>query len=523
MPAKLLIAGEARSDLQAQRLFQRADNVNKKHGPFDAFIIMQHQRQVPKLMQQLHFTTPVNTYLVTHNFNSTTPQRSDPQHPHHTCLCKRADMIQIGQVVIAYVAVPDPTPEDLEPLKARATEAGGVDLLITCAMPRGCHNKLTNTQLPNSEVQNMSSNGSHAIADLAVLLRPRYHFCSGGEHSWQRPPYSLPGRCGLDVCRVICLAHAQEDKNQKWLHALSLSSRMELRTSLPLAMPENVTECPYSCVTVTARKDGPKLNTCEAPDSPACQSSVNADGPHRPKRQRQEYAKDTRDWISKSCWFCMASPQFESHQVVSVGEDTYLACAKGPLNAHHVLIVPVVHRSSSLDLTPDERTEVRRFVNALRDCFAKRGKSIVVFERFVGRTHFEHMHLQVVPLDPVEAMRAREAFERAGAAHGMNFELLPPGVEVWRGLEKVEPFFAVELPSGETLVHRLRQNPRRHPLQFGREVLANIIGDTRLADWKQCLPKTVDGGPTLEQLEEKMRDDFQSIFVPFFNPMQADE
>ena len=83
-----------------------------------------------------------------------------------------------------------------------------------------------------------------------------------------------------------------------------------------------------------------------------------------------------------------------------------------------------------------------------------------------------------------------------------------------------EPFFRVELPSGEHLLHRMASNSRKHPLQFGREVVANILGKPELKDWKRCLPKsTAERQGTEEQLEALMTNEFKAAFAPF-DPMR---
>ena len=48
----------------------------------------------------------------------------------------------------------------------------------------------------------------------------------------------------------------------------------------------------------------------------------------------------------------------------------YVAVDKGPINAQHVLILPIEHRSSSLDLSPAAFTELERYLSALRTCYA---------------------------------------------------------------------------------------------------------------------------------------------------------
>ena len=217
-----------------------------------------------------------------------------------------------------------------------------------------------------------------------------------------------------------------------------------------------------------------------------------------------------------SCWFCMSSPKFESHLVPSIGEETYVAMAKGSLTDHHALVLPIVHKRCLLELSESEEKEVGAYLEAMRRCCEARGQKLVVFERYMGRSQFEHMHLQAVPLPAHLAAGAREHFERHGAKLGIKFEVLPPGTSLDETMETVEPYFRVELPSGEQLLHRLATNERRHPLQFGREVIANILGTPQLADWKLCLPKPAPARPgTVEELEAQATEEFKGAFAAF--------
>lgn len=47
------------------------------------------------------------------------------------------------------------------------------------------------------------------------------------------------------------------------------------------------------------------------------------------------------------CWFCLSNPDVESHMILTVVENTYVAMAKGGLVNDHLLVVPVHHHSSS--------------------------------------------------------------------------------------------------------------------------------------------------------------------------------
>lgn len=58
----------------------------------------------------------------------------------------------------------------------------------------------------------------------------------------------------------------------------------------------------------------------------------------------------------------------------------------------HVLLLPIMHVPSSLELSDDARDEMNKYKEALRKYYRSKGKSCVFFERnFASR----HMQLQV--------------------------------------------------------------------------------------------------------------------------------
>ena len=61
------------------------------------------------------------------------------------------------------------------------------------------------------------------------------------------------------------------------------------------------------------------------------------------------------------CWFCLASSDAETHLVVSVAEECYLAMAKGAFNAHHTIILPIAHMASITAVSPEASVELKRF------------------------------------------------------------------------------------------------------------------------------------------------------------------
>ena len=94
-----------------------------------------------------------------------------------------------------------------------------------------------------------------------------------------------------------------------------------------------------------------------------------------------------------SCWFCLSSPDVESHLVISIGEAYYCALAKGPLVPNHVLMIPVEHCPSTLLMPSEAEVELGRYKNALVKYFEKQGKTAVFFE-WVSQNS-RHANLQV--------------------------------------------------------------------------------------------------------------------------------
>lgn len=91
---------------------------------------------------------------------------------------------------------------------------------------------------------------------------------------------------------------------------------------------------------------------------------------------------------SKECWFCLSSPNVESHLITSIGEHCYCALAKGPLVPDHVLILPVEHLPNTLSSPPECEIELVRFQNSLRAYFKNQAKEVVFFEWvFIRATH----------------------------------------------------------------------------------------------------------------------------------------
>ena len=76
------------------------------------------------------------------------------------------------------------------------------------------------------------------------------------------------------------------------------------------------------------------------------------------KRQRLYPSIDTQE-RRENCWFCLSSPHCETHLIVSIGQEHYLANPKGPIYSGHLMLIPIAHVPSTLALTGEESVKER--------------------------------------------------------------------------------------------------------------------------------------------------------------------
>ncbi|XP_042057681.1 zinc finger CCCH domain-containing protein 64-like [Salvia splendens] len=192
---------------------------------------------------------------------------------------------------------------------------------------------------------------------------------------------------------------------------------------------------------------------------------------------------------SKECWFCLSSPNLESHLITSIGEHCYCALAKGPLVQDHVLIIPIEHLPNTLSLPPECEKDLSKLRGSLQACFKRQGKEVVFFEWVSKRG--THANLQVVPIPTSKASSVEQIFNLAAKKLGFTFATLKNDnyMEARKSLgmhlNRNQSLFYVEVPGGTILSHAVEEN-ENFPFQFGREVLAGLLNMADKADWRNC-------------------------------------
>ncbi|GJM98972.1 hypothetical protein PR202_ga16026 [Eleusine coracana subsp. coracana] len=437
--------------------------------------------------------------------------------------------------------------DDVDALRALAEEPGHRFVLDISFFPllisklTGVVSGADTSNVPN---QVLDPHGyDSVVAELVAEIKPRYHIAGTKGVFYSREPYGNDS--AAHVTRFIGLANVGNKEKQKFIHAISPTPASTMSSADIHARPPNATLSPYIApVKSVATEEGTKrpaenndaqywrydvkrqrqgeaegnrlcfkftssgscprgskcnfrhdeeamehysrnvcfdfLNKGKCERGPECKFvhslSEDATRDARPRSERRR--------VESSCWFCLSSPDVESHLVISIGEGYYCALAKGPLIPNHVLMIPVEHCPNTLMMPPEAEAELGRYKNALSKYLEKQGKVAVYFE-WVSQ-HTRHANLQVVPVPSSKADAVKKIFHLA--AKRLGFE------------------FSVVNPEGRILLHKI-DGTEKFPAQFGREVLAGLLSMADRADWRNC---------KLSKEEEiRMVDDFKHGFCEF--------
>ncbi|KAK0108490.1 hypothetical protein ONS95_003294 [Cadophora gregata] len=395
--------------------------------------------------------------------------------------------------------------------------ANSADILLTTCWPASVRMG-SKVVVPVGDVA--PPTGLEHIADLCAALKPRYHFSSTPTFFYEREPFFFnPTQDNPDykpVTRFISLAAHGNTTKQKSLYAFTLQA-----TPDPLApLPPGTTASPF-----TSR---PRKRTALEPE-PYSRYSPHDNG-YRNKRRRNERAPPPGP---DQCYFCLSNPNLETHLISSIGDDAYLTIAKGPLTTSttyaelginhpgHALIIPLTH-SQTLALIPNEDgarektfAEMNRFKESMQSMIAKdSGNKLGAVTYEISKINGVHTHWQFIPMSAETISKGLvEAAFRVEAENlkYSSFEVRDPGIG-----ENEGDFFRVwiwspptdEHPNGSTKCLTLQfDDSVRFSLQFGRIVLAKLLGLEKRIQWKDNVQS--------EQEEKKDIDAFKAAFKDF--------
>lgn len=229
--------------------------------------------------------------------------------------------------------------------------------------------------------------------------------------------------------------------------------------------------------------------------------------------ERKHFPADAR----QDCWFCLASEACEKHLITGVYHSCYSAMPKGPVHPGHILLVPVQHSSQGAlkDATVAKemdqlKVQLRKHAATAYDC------DLFVFERAIQTKGGYHTHVQCIPVDRKLGLKLQATMLAQARKLGMELREINSDVALQAVLSSddedadVGGYFYAEVPvSGSSEYKRFlfkagASTKTSVPLQFGREVLAAVLGRPELAHWKSCV---VD-----KEQEASIAADFRSSF-----------
>ncbi|KAF2273998.1 CwfJ domain-containing protein [Westerdykella ornata] len=393
------------------------------------------------------------------------------------------------------------------------------DILVTNEWPSGIRNR--------SKVEfNAQSQPStqDCLADLCATLKPKYYFSTSGSSFYEREPFFYPPSEETDglypITRFISLACYGNPNKQKWIYAFSLDPT----ASNPISPPPGSTASP---LTRSDKKRAPPDQRDSSGLVYEDDSSNRRGGRGRPGKRRR--GGEHRGPLSASeCFFCLANENIATHLVTSIGDNSYLTTAKGPLTTSttyprlgfpcHLLIIPFTHQSTLGSMEEEDRhatyAEMQKYraaMNRMLVSIADEEYASVTWE--VSKASLPHTHWQFLPV-PADLVR-KGLVEAAFKALAENFHWPAFQKEdVGDGFEETGDFFHVMIwdPKDHkqdeytSLVMRFDERIKFHN-QFGREVLAKLLRLDQRIDWHDC-------GQTQHE-EERDVEAFKKAFKEF--------
>lgn len=374
--------------------------------------------------------------------------------------------------------------------------AQSADILLTTMWPQGV---TKGSKVPLSP-DNTPSKTSKEIATLCATLKPRYHLSmSQDAFFWEREPFLHQAKDQTEkprITRFISMAPFGNANKAKAIYAFTLP---QVDTSVEI--PPGTTASPFASLEGASKK--------RPHDGSYSRFQHDDRGHSKHKRQRQPPPGP------ENCFFCLSNPNLSSHMCCAIGDDSYLATAKGPLPESdtfskeglnfpgHFIIIPLAHSPTMVSMgeatDPDSTAtktfkEMTRFRESLQAMVAKVSDyklGAVTWEISRGRGIHLHWQFLTTPADMI-----RKGLVEAGFKVEAENLSYPEFQEKDLSLEEQVEFgdyFRVWIwaDDGEDRIKgkclTMQLDPEsRFDLQLGRRVMAKLLGLESRAVWQNC-------------------------------------
>lgn len=401
--------------------------------------------------------------------------------------------------------------------------ANNADILITSQWPAGISTG-SKVFLPSDDATPAQL---QCISDLDSALKPRYHFSTSTDAFYEREPFfhapEEGAEPGYSITRFISLADYGNPNKAKWIYAFSLDTA----ATPPTVIPPGTTASPFAFA-------GKKRPAPSEPNSFRFDTSGSHHRHPRKGNKRQRAAPPTPG----ECFFCLSNSNLATHLITSIGTDAYLTTAKGPLSTAstfpkldfpcHMLIIPLTH-APTLGLIEDAESrrstyeEMQRFRSSLNSMlFAKTDGELGSLTWEVSRAGGIHTHWQFLPISAkmirrglVEAAFKVEAenekypsLVKEDAKDGSGVDQDFFRLIIWQPATKPDPNGDGTDGSKEKNMHYMLplDSSFRFDLQFGRKVLAKLLGLESRMQWQDCGQSHEDEVADVEAFKQAFKE-----------------
>ena len=404
--------------------------------------------------------------------------------------------------------LPFHTEDDAKALKG----ANSADILLTSMWPSNVWN---GSKLGLESVQQAANQSTQAIAELCAALKPRYHIsASPGAFFYEREPFvhsSTLESQSLPYTRFISMAPFGNAAK-----AFSLSQPDGM-------MPPGVTASPFTSQRKRQRDD---------------ESGYSRFGNYDNRSRGGRHSKHRRTSPPPGpdrCYFCLSNPNISSHMCCSIGDESYVTTAKGPLTTSttfategldfpgHFIIIPLPHAptipsmGSMSDPSSDavrSLNEMTRFRESLQAMISHRSShklGAVTWE--ISRNRNVHLIWQLIAL-PAEIIQKgiAEAAFRVEAENQKYPALLTKELSLEEQASFGDYFRlwlwadnGADILKGRSLVMPLSSDVR-FDLQFGRRVVAKLLGLEKRFIWQDCEQTTEEETQDVKAFREAFKD-----------------
>lgn len=413
--------------------------------------------------------------------------------------------------------LPFHTADDAKSLKG----ANKTDILLTTVWPAGVW---TNSKVALSPENQATIASTEEVAELCATLKPRYHLSSSpAEFFYEREPFIHPSEEGSDnlaITRFISMAPYGNASKAKALYAFTL----QLHDAL-VERPAGATFTPFN-----SRKPKRRVQ-----DEGSYSRFGNGDDNSRQNRRGNKRRRQSPPPGPDRCFFCLSNPNLDTHMVCTVGDDSYLATAKGPLATSetfkaqglnfpgHVIITPHAHTPTiyhsgvesyspeDAERTHKEMTRFRESLQAMVSAKSSHKLGAITWEISRQRNIHAHWQFHPIPADTIYKNIVEAGFKVE--AENLKYPEFESRELSYEEQGTIGDYFRVwiwadngeDRIKGTSLVMKLDPN-MRFDLQYPRKVVAKLLQLENRFVWQDCVQARDEEVKDVEAFRDAFKD-----------------